>query len=341
MKKIVTVVVALVLGITALCVAGLAIGTTSAVTGEGCALAAAAATSATAPPAEQLTRWDAEQVEHATTILTVGQQLGVPPRGWVVALATAMQESTLRNLPSGDRDSLGLFQQRPSQGWGSREQIMDPAYAAEAFYQRLVQLEGWEQMPVTQAAQAVQRSALPQAYARWETDAVALAAAITGLTPEMLAICGAGGWMVPVHGPVVSGFRTAQRPDHDGVDIAAARGTTIRAAHTGTVVVATCNVDPAAWGCDRDGHPKLTAGCGWYVDIEHTGGIRIRYCHMLAQPLVTVGQQVYTGQPIGEVGSSGRSSGPHLHYEVHLPQGGPIDPEEFMASVGAELGDPQ
>jgi hypothetical protein len=74
-----------------------------------------------------------------------------------------------------------------------------------------------------------------------------------------------GGWVVPTRGPVVSGFRTAQRPDHDGTDIAAPRGTTIRAAHAGTVVVATCNVVPIDWGCDRDGNPQIR-GCGiWKV----------------------------------------------------------------------------
>ena len=82
-----------------------------------------------------------------------------------VALAAALQESNLLNLPYGDRDSLGLFQQRPSQGWGTAAQILDPAYAASAFYARLVDVPGWESLPVTQAAQLVQSSADPGAYA--------------------------------------------------------------------------------------------------------------------------------------------------------------------------------
>jgi hypothetical protein len=127
---------------------------------------------------------DAEQSRHARIITTVGQQAGVPPYGLQIALATAMQESELRNLPYGDRDSLGLFQQRPSAGWGTREQVMDPVYAAQAFFggptgpnigqpPGLLDIDGWADMPLTVAAQAVQRSAFPDAYARWETDAVA------------------------------------------------------------------------------------------------------------------------------------------------------------------------
>jgi hypothetical protein len=113
-------------------------------------------------------------------IVAVGQQRDVPSRGLLVALMTAMQESTLRNLDYGDRDSLGLFQQRPSMGWGSPDQVRDPAYAAAAFYggpasptanSGLLDVPGWESMPPTVAAQAVQRSAFPDAYARWEPSA--------------------------------------------------------------------------------------------------------------------------------------------------------------------------
>ncbi|HEY6796544.1 MAG TPA: hypothetical protein VI248_17855, partial [Kineosporiaceae bacterium] len=100
-------------------------------------------------------RWDGEQRANAVTILAVGARLGVPPSGQVIALATAMQESSLRNLPSGDRDSIGLFQQRPSAGWGTPAQLRDPAYAAERFYRALLAVPGWQSMPLTDAAQAV------------------------------------------------------------------------------------------------------------------------------------------------------------------------------------------
>ncbi len=130
-------------------------------------------------PVEEL---DGEQAANARVIVSVGQQRGMPPQGLVIALMTAMQESTLRNLPYGDRDSLGLFQQRPSTGWGSPEQVMDPASSAAAFYggpasptpnPGLLDVAGWEQMPATVAAQAVQRSAYPDAYAKWESSATA------------------------------------------------------------------------------------------------------------------------------------------------------------------------
>jgi hypothetical protein len=108
-----------------------------------------------------------EQHGNAAIIIRVGQQLAIPPYGQQIAVATAMQESRLRNLDHGDRDSLGLFQQRPSMGWGTPEQILNPQYASTMFYQRLNQIPGWQDMPLWQAAQAVQRSAFPQAYQQW------------------------------------------------------------------------------------------------------------------------------------------------------------------------------
>ncbi|MFF8855708.1 C40 family peptidase [Streptomyces althioticus] len=124
-----------------------------------------------------------EQIPNAATIVAAGLSLDVPKKGQIIALATAMQESRLRNLGYGDRDSLGLFQQRPSQGWGSAQQIRDPTYASEQFYKHLLKVDGWQQMTVTQAAQAVQKSGLPDAYAQWENLATALQAAIVKTFP--------------------------------------------------------------------------------------------------------------------------------------------------------------
>ncbi|MGW4345311.1 C40 family peptidase [Streptomyces sp. NPDC004690] len=124
-----------------------------------------------------------EQVPNAQTIVAAGISLDVPAKGQVIALATAMQESRLRNLAYGDRDSLGLFQQRPSQGWGTAQQIRDPLHASEQFYKHLLTVNGWQQMTVTQAAQAVQKSGLPDAYAQWEPLATALQAAIAKTFP--------------------------------------------------------------------------------------------------------------------------------------------------------------
>ncbi len=126
--------------------------------------------------------YDGDQLTNAATITTVGKQLQVPESGWVVAVAVAIQESTLRNLDHGDRDSLGLFQQRPSQSWGTPAQIMNPVYAATQFYQHLQAVRGWQQMSLNDAAQAVQRSGNPDAYARHEQAAEAIVAAVSGVS---------------------------------------------------------------------------------------------------------------------------------------------------------------
>ncbi len=127
-----------------------------------------------------------EQADNAATIAAIGIQLGMPDHAVTIALATALQESGLHNLPVGDRDSVGLFQQRPSQGWGTRAQVLDPVYASTSFYQRLRALPGWSELSVTEAAQLVQRSAAPGAYAQWEPRARAAAAALTGEAPGAL-----------------------------------------------------------------------------------------------------------------------------------------------------------
>jgi hypothetical protein len=119
-----------------------------------------------------------EQAASATAIADVGRARGLPDRAVVIALATAQQESRLRNLDYGDRDSLGLFQQRPSQGWGTEAQVQDPDYAAGIFYDRLVEVPGWETGRLTEVAQTVQRSGFPEAYQQWEPMAAALTTAL-------------------------------------------------------------------------------------------------------------------------------------------------------------------
>ena len=130
---------------------------------------------------------DLAQASNATTITAVGKRLGFPDHAVTIALATALQESQLHNLSYGDRDSLGLFQQRPSQGWGSAKQIMKPEYAASAFFKALGRIHGWQTMSITAAAQAVQHSDAPDAYASWEPLARALAITTTGESPAGLA----------------------------------------------------------------------------------------------------------------------------------------------------------
>jgi hypothetical protein len=124
-----------------------------------------------------------EQAQNAAVIASVALDRQLPHQAVVVAIAVAMQESRLRNLNRGDRDSLGLFQQRPSQGWGTPAQVQDPIYAAGAFYTHLVKVKNWQTLPVTVAGQAVQHSGRPNAYAQWAPRATAIAAALTGDTP--------------------------------------------------------------------------------------------------------------------------------------------------------------
>ncbi|SDT54305.1 hypothetical protein [Jiangella sp. DSM 45060] len=124
-----------------------------------------------------------EQARHSATIAAVALERGLPARAVTIALATAYQESDIYNIDYGDRDSLGLFQQRPSQGWGTPEQVQDPVYAAGAFYDALVDIPNYRELEVTVAAQEVQRSAFPDAYADHEDDARVLASALTGNSP--------------------------------------------------------------------------------------------------------------------------------------------------------------
>jgi murein DD-endopeptidase MepM/ murein hydrolase activator NlpD len=301
---------------------------------------------------------DADQMKNAAVIISVGQQMKVPPRGWVIAIATSLQESRLRNLgdlgAKNDHDSLGLFQQRPSQGWGTPEQVKDPAYASRKFYEKLLDVKGWESLSLTRAAQAVQRSAFPGAYAKHEplaslvvnTLAAGAARAVGNLTEPKCVSAGeisASGWTVPLKGPVGSGFRTASRPTHQGVDIIVGKGTPIHAAAAGTVIRMRCNahVGNVLKSCDVDGSPSVL-GCGWYVDILHAGGFITRYCHMVQRPMVNVGDQVAPGQQIGLSGTSGHSSGPHLHFETHIngeeESNGAVNPITFMQERGAPLG---
>ena len=123
---------------------------------------------------------DYVQMANAATISAVGIRRKMPEQAVVIALATALQESKLENLDDGDRDSVGLFQQRPSQGWGTPEKIKDPRYAADRFYTALKKIKGWQKMRVTDAAQRVQRSAYPNAYEKWADEAAVLARALTG-----------------------------------------------------------------------------------------------------------------------------------------------------------------
>lgn len=137
---------------------------------EGCTATVAGLTVALAP----------DQAENASLIAAIGVRRGLPARAVSIALATAYQESKIRNLDHGDRDSVGIFQQRPSQGWGTSAQIRDAHYAINKFYEVLEHVDGYEQMRITEAAQRVQRSGFPEAYEDHAADARVLASALTG-----------------------------------------------------------------------------------------------------------------------------------------------------------------
>jgi hypothetical protein len=121
-----------------------------------------------------------DQMQNAATIAAVGIRRNVPDQAITIALATALQESKLQNLSGGDRDSIGLFQQRPSMGWGTAKQISNPRYAAGKFYSALIHVSGWQKMSITEAAQSVQRSGAPDAYQKWAGEAGVLGHALLG-----------------------------------------------------------------------------------------------------------------------------------------------------------------
>ncbi|MEO3811984.1 hypothetical protein ABGB17_23555 [Sphaerisporangium sp. B11E5] len=138
-----------------------------------------------------------EQAQISATIAAVAARRKLPERAVQIAYVTAIQESKLLNLPFGDRDSVGVFQQRPSQGWGTVDQLQDPVYATGKFFSALVKVKRYQKLPLHDAAQAVQRSADGSAYAQHETDARILAAAFTGRVPKAVHC-----WYPPPEKPV-------------------------------------------------------------------------------------------------------------------------------------------
>ncbi|GAA4756415.1 hypothetical protein GCM10023328_45210 [Modestobacter marinus] len=316
------------------------------------------------------TELDSVQMGHAQTIVTVAAAQGLDPYAATVALATAYQESRIRMLANdgsspeltaeqaavtatsltyphdglgSDHDSVNTFQQRWIAGWGSVAQLMDPVYAAEAFYRRLVEVPNWQVIPLTQAAQAVQVSAYGSAYARWEPLASELttmlwpaaqataadaSGAVAGVCPDLPVP--AGSWIRSTAGTVTSGYGPRGGTWHAGTDIAGPRDGPVYAAADGTAVRAECT---SAY-CDRDGSLSL-AGYGNLVELDHGGGVTTRYAHLSAYT-VTAGQRVSAGTLIGFQGSTGNSTGVHLHFEVRL-DGASVDPVPWLTSRGVDL----
>ncbi len=306
-------------------------------------------------PEGSIAGFDTEQIQNARTIVAVGKQSGVPAYGWVIALATAMQESALRNLDYGDRDSVGLFQQRPVSGWGTVADIMNPVKSAQAFYgvaahtgnTGLLDIPGWRKMQVTAAAQAVQRSAFPLAYAQHEDEARALVAALAdgvsaadlkATATDVSCTIGMAGISTSVVRPIQAGLAVDQgnygssgsnwANMHTGNDYSAPCGTPVQAAHGGTIVIES----GGGWGWSGR----------WLVKVQTApGNLTTWYGHMRALS-VREGQVVKAGQVIGQVGSEGNSTGCHLHFEVHPHGGGylqdQVDPAAWLEkNIGKTL----
>ena len=277
------------------------------------------------------------QLTHGGTIITVGGQTAEVGRaGVVVALMAALTESTLRLLANtsvypesasyphdgdgADHDSLGLFQMRPSSGWGTVAELMDPEYQARAFFggvsgpnagspRGLLDIAGWQLLEPGVAAQAVEVSAYPDRYQNYQPVAEAILVALTRtstatessrvvfpLSTGTYTNTDSFGWRIDPY--------TGARRFHAGSDLAAPLGTPILAVADGVVSFA---------------GPRGTYG--GLITIEHTvGGERVtsNYAHMYDQGMhVVTGDSVVAGEYIGDVGSAGKSTGPHLHLEIH------------------------
>lgn len=327
------------------------------------------------------------QLVNAGHIIAVAADRDLSTRAATIALMTAITESGLRNLanageftpppgsrwaqewPSwrqvamlsldypndgvapGDWDSIGLFQQRPSQGWGGDgtpeqqvQNLLNPEYAAAAFYDALLTVNGWEQLPLGAAAQTVQRSAFPDAYDDKVGDATALLDALSTASLDDLpgtGTLGCGlaaydgtvstdGWAQPVIGSTyTSAFGTIRAGyTHMGSDFAAPAGTPIFAAADGVVAHVSCS----AW---RGRSPcNILIDHGLNADDQR---VQTLYVHMYPNGVhVDVGDRVSAGDHIADVGSNGNSTGPHLHLEVWIDEQ-PIDAVPFLAGVGITM----
>lgn len=300
------------------------------------------------------------QLTHAATIITVGSGIdGVGRQGVLIGLMAALTESTLRMLANAahpaslhmpndgvgnDHDSLGLFQMRPSSGWGTVAELMDPSYQVRAFFggpngpnypspAGLLDIAGWQTADPGSAAQAVERSAFPDRYQNYEPVAEAVISSLTkpaasaggsdtplASIPETTRIVfplATGTWVRSSdYGSRKDPF-TKQESFHSGTDYAAADGTPIMAVADGVVSFA-----------------GPSPGYGQLVIIEHTiDGMRIAsaYAHMWPAGIhVRVGERVEAGQHVADVGSTGKSTGTHLHFEIR--PGGSFRPAIDAAS---------
>ncbi|WP_369808024.1 M23 family metallopeptidase [Leucobacter chinensis] len=310
-----------------------------------------------------------QQLTHAGTIITTGANTPEVGRdGILIALMAALTESTLRQLANtgtypesgnypndgngSDHDSLGLFQMRPQAGWGTVAELMDTTYQAKAFYggpdgpnypspRGLLDIPGWQQMDKGEAAQAVEVSAYPDRYQNYEPVARTILDALTVRgggngsgapgdadipeTSRLVFPLPTGTYVrTSTFGPRTDPI-TGEASFHSGTDWAASDGTAIFALADGVVTYA-----------------GMVDGYSGQITIEHTiGGERVatKYIHMWEHGIhVTAGDRVIAGQHVGDVGSSGHSTGPHLHFQVHPGGAGSpaVDAEPWLAERGVE-----
>ncbi|WP_141012953.1 M23 family metallopeptidase [Nocardioides sambongensis] len=308
-----------------------------------------------------------QQLRHAAIIIAIGSQTaGVGSDGITVALMAGLTESWLRMLANptaypestrypndgsgADSDSLGIFQMRPTAGWGTVPELMDPTYQARAFYggangpnhgspRGLLDIPGWRAMSKGAAAQAVEVSAYPDRYTNTMPLAVAILDRLTSTSPRATNLPPTSRVVFPLpqgtwhktstYGPRIDPI-TGDRSVHTGVDYAAPAGTPILAIADGTVLFA---------GAVSSGYAHL-------ILIQHRiGGRQLvsGYAHMYADGIdVRKGQTITAGQRIGVVGADGKATGPHLHFEIRVggPNGSTINPEPWLAHHDAAEGPP-
>jgi murein DD-endopeptidase MepM/ murein hydrolase activator NlpD len=323
---------------------------------DSCVTTAAAGVSVTIDPGSvpqtEIAGYGHEQLVNAAHVIQAGKDEGLTVRDQTIGVMTAMGESSLRNIDYGDWEtggvtnpdgsrttSIGLFQQQD--GWGTREERLDPYVTSTKFFQAMIQkVPDRESLEPTIVAHRTQVNADPYHYERYWAPAVqiveGLTGAQTGLGGASPAACGgslvpgelsAAGWASPNTGPVTSPYGPRIHPIygtlrfHAGIDLAAGCDAPIWSIQDGVVV---------GRGFDRDGNG--------YIKIDHGAGIASRYLHMYDSGMfVNVGDKVTAGQQIGLEGSSGESTGCHLHFEVHI-NGDTVDPDLFMRQAGVTLG---
>lgn len=347
----------------------------------GCAADAPLSVSMESLKVESVGVYKKPALANAALIVSEAEKANLPRKAAVIALMTAMQESRLLNYANDgtwtypkrtsvmtrseweaarkvvveslklphqavghDWDSVGLFQQRPSAGWGTVTQLMNPSFAASTFYKRLKALDGWEDMSYNDAAQTIQRSGTPNAYGKHQADAESIVNAVAGVEVtstsvnnqncEINAASGAvskNGWTQPVKSfSYVSAHFGEPRGGypHAGTDFAAPAMTPILAAADGKVTRASCT-------------DLVTGRSPCQIQISHgqENGVEIStlYVHMFESGVgVKVGQEVKAGERIGGVGTNGNSSGFHLHFEVWKGNT-PVNAEPYLKEHGVTL----